>query len=68
MAAMNKAVGIGAGERGALQTAPKAMLITAQAVAARAMQGAADHHDGYERAKAALTALSAVAALEVSHG
>lgn len=63
---VNKTVGIGAGERGALHTAPKAMLITAQAVAARALHGAADHHDGYERAKSALQALSAVATLEVN--
>lgn len=63
---VNKTVGIGAGERGALRTAPKAMLITAQAVAARAMRGAADHRDGYERAKSALLALSSVTMLEVT--
>lgn len=63
---VNKTVGIGTGERGALRTAPKAMLITAQAVAARAMRGAADHRDGYERAKSALLALSSVTMLEVT--
>ena len=63
---VNKTVGIGNGERGALRTAPKAMLITAQAVAARAMRGAADHRDGYERAKSALLALSSVTMLEVT--
>lgn len=55
---VNRAVGIGAGERGSVSAAPKAMLIVAQTVAANALRGAYDHHDGYQRAKSALVALS----------
>jgi hypothetical protein len=51
---VNKAVGIGAGERGRLDVPRRSMLIAAQYVASTAMHGAADHHEGYAQAKDAL--------------
>ena len=54
---VNKAAGIEAGQRPAAGVPQKAMLIAAQHIATQAMQGAADHHDGYARAKAALAPL-----------
>lgn len=47
----NKVAGIEAGQR---HTIPVAMLTAVNHVAALAMAGAADHHQGYARAKAAL--------------
>ena len=55
---VNKTVGIGAGQRHCLEQAPRAFLIVAQAVAAQAMHGASDHHQGYERAKLAMAPLA----------
>lgn len=55
---LNKTVGIGAGQRHRLDQAPRAFLIVAQAVAAQAMHGATDHHQGYERAKLAMAPLA----------
>lgn len=55
---VNKTAGIDAGQRARTDVPHKAMLIAAQHVAAQAMQGAADHHDAYARAKAALAPLS----------
>jgi phage regulator Rha-like protein len=61
---VNKAVGIESGQRRACANLPQqAMLILAQAVAANALHGAQDHHEGYQRAKQSLTALAAAAAL-----
>ncbi|MES2686417.1 MAG: hypothetical protein V4706_06305 [Pseudomonadota bacterium] len=40
------------------------MLTVAQAVAANALRGAADHHAGYERVKQSLQVLAAVTQLE----
>lgn len=51
---VNKAVGIGAGERGRLDVPRRSMLIAAQYVASTAMHGAADHHEGYAQARDAL--------------
>lgn len=51
---VNRAVGIGAGERGRLDVPRRSMLIAAQYVASTAMHGAADHHEGYAQAKDAL--------------
>lgn len=58
---VNKTVGISAGRRGALPMPAKSFLAVAQTVAANAMHGAADHHEGYRRAKAALGGLAALA-------
>lgn len=55
---VNKTAGIDAGQRARADVPHKAMLIAAQHIAAQAMQGAADHHDAYARAKAALVPLS----------
>ena len=51
---VNRAVGIGAGERGRLDVPRRSMLIAAQYIASTAMHGAADHHEGYAQAKNAL--------------
>jgi len=37
-------------------------------VAAKAAQGAADHHDGYQRIKTTLQALEAATLQRVAHG
>ncbi|WP_447918162.1 Rha family transcriptional regulator [Achromobacter aegrifaciens] len=51
---INKAVGIGPGERGRLDVPRRSILIAAQFVASTAMHGAADHREGYAHAKHAL--------------
>lgn len=65
---LNKFAGIEAGQRASAALPHQAMLIVGQLVASNATQGAADHHDGYQRIKANLQALGAVAQLEVAHG
>lgn len=55
---VNRTAGIESGQRARADVPRKAMLIAAQHIATVAMQGAADHHDGYERAKAALAPLT----------
>ncbi|MBV2181712.1 MAG: Rha family transcriptional regulator [Castellaniella sp.] len=57
---LNQAVGIGAGERGRLDLPHRSLMVVAQSVAASAMRGAADHHDGYRAAKDALRALGRI--------
>jgi phage regulator Rha-like protein len=57
---VNKAVGIDAGTRNHLSLVRRSMLVVAQAVAANAAHGAADHHEGYARAKAAVMPLATV--------
>lgn len=59
---VNRACGLGAGQRGTAAQMQQSLLVVAQTVAAQAMHGAHDHRDGYARAKAALQALSAIAA------
>lgn len=54
---INKTVGIEAGQRDVIATPSKAAVIVAQQVAAAALGSANDHHDGYEKAKAALGTL-----------
>ena len=54
---VNKVAGIEAGQR---HTIPVAMLTAVNHVAALAMDGAADHHQGYARAKAALGTLQSL--------
>lgn len=62
---INKVAGIEAGQR---HTIPVAMLTAVNHVAALAMAGAADHHQGYARAKAALGTLQGLLAPGVTHG
>lgn len=57
---LNKAVGIGAGERGQLDLHRRSLMVVAQSVAVSALQGATDHHDGYRAAEDALRTLSAL--------
>ena len=65
---VNKAAGIEAGTRRTCSSQPQqAMLIVAQAVAANALQGSIDHHEGYQRVKQCLIALQTVVALEGVH-
>lgn len=61
---VNKAAGIDSGQRGAVALPVQSMLCVAQSVAAKAMRGAPDHHAAYNRAKAAMLALSAVTMLD----
>ena len=68
---VNKAAGVEPGQRASAALPQQAMLIVAQAVAAKAMQGAADHHAGYQLAKHSLEALANavnVRRLELGHG
>lgn len=57
---VNKTAGLEAGQRPKAGMSQQAMLIVAQDVATQAMQGATDHHDGYQLAKRSLSALAAV--------
>lgn len=58
---VNKTAGIGSGQREGAALPTKSMLVTAQMIAAAAMRGAADHKEGYAKAKAALGGLEALA-------
>lgn len=58
---VNKAAGIGPGQRSGLPLRAQSLVCVAQAVAAQAMRAAQDHHDGYARAKAALATLQSLA-------
>lgn len=57
---VNKAAGIGSGQREGVPFPVKSMLVTAQMIAAAAMRGAADHKEGYAKAKAALGGLESL--------
>ena len=61
---LNKTVGLEAGQRASASVPQQALLIVAQMLAARAMQGAQDHHDGYQRVKQSMLALTACTMLE----
>ncbi len=65
---VNKAAGLDAGERSRASLPQRAMLIVAQSMAARAISGAQDHHDGYQRAKTALESLRALTQLPSGSG
>ena len=68
---VNKTAGLEAGQRPKAGLSQQSMLIVAQAVAIQAMQGATDHHDGYQLAKRSLSALAAlmnVQLLSLQHG
>ena len=54
---VNKVAGLEAGQRGSAPVPQRALMIAAQHIASNAMQGATDHKDGYDRAKAALAPL-----------
>lgn len=56
---VNRTVGLESGQRVAAAMPQQAMLIVAQSLAARAMQSGVDHHDGYQRVKQSLLALTA---------
>ena len=56
---VNKTAGLEAGQRPKAGLLQQAMLTVAQDVATQAMQGATDHHDGYQSAKRSLSALAA---------
>lgn len=62
--AVNKAAGIEAGQRASAPMGKQALLIVAQEMAARAMQSAQNHRDGYQRVKQSLLALTACTMLE----
>ena len=61
---VNKTVGLEPGQRASAQVPQQAFLIFAQAVAVQAMQSAHDHHDGYQRVKQSMLALTALTMLE----
>lgn len=63
---LNKTVGLEAGQRASAPIPQQALLIVAQAIAAQAMQSAHDHHDGYQRIKQSMLALTACTMLEVA--
>ena len=63
---VNKTVGLDAGQRATAPIPQQAMLIVAQAMAAKAMQSAQDHHDGYQRVKQSMLALTACTMLELA--
>lgn len=64
---LNKTVGLEAGQRASAPIPKQALLIVAQAMAAQVMQSAHDHHDGYQRIKQSMLALTACTKLEVSN-
>lgn len=62
---VNKVAGVEAGQRASAPLPQQALLIVAQSLAARAMEGALDHRDGYQRVKQSMLALSACTMLGV---
>lgn len=62
--AINRAAGIEAGQRSAVTVPQQSLLTVAQAIAAKAMHQAPDHHAGFQQAKAALVELSRAALIE----
>ena len=64
---VNKTAGVDTGQRAAAPVPKLALLVVAQLMAAKAIQSAHDHRDGYQRAKAALLALSGITMLENSN-
>lgn len=57
---VNKVAGVEAGQRAKVPLPQQSMLTVAQAIAAGALQGAPDHHDGYQRVKRALEVFEAM--------
>lgn len=60
---INKTVGLASGQRARFSSSAMSLTVVAQALATRAMEDAKDHHDGYEKAKQALTALDGALAV-----
>ena len=58
---VNKAAGVEAGQRATAPLAKLSMLAVGQTLAAGALHGALDHHDGYQRVKRVLQAFEAIA-------
>ena len=58
---VNKAAGVEAGQRATAPLAKLSMLAVGQTLAAGALHGALDHHDGYQRIKRVLQAFEAIA-------
>lgn len=61
---VNRTAGLDAGERRTASVPTLATVILAQTLAAKAMRSAADHHEGYARAKNALGTLQGLLGLE----
>ena len=57
---INKTVGIEAGQRATAGVPKQALMIVAQSMAAQAMHSANDHHEGYQRVKQSMQALTAL--------
>lgn len=57
---VNRVAGIEAGQRRTLAAPVMSLTVVAQTIATKAMAGAQDHRDGFQRAKAALGRLQAV--------
>lgn len=64
---LNKTVGIESGQRAVAPIPQQALMIVAQELAARAMQSANDHHDGYQLVKQSMRALAECTKLRVGH-
>jgi phage regulator Rha-like protein len=65
---VNRTAGLDAGERGGAPLPKLAAVILAQSLAARAMRGAGDHHEGFARAKVALHSLQSLLQLAGPEG
>ncbi|PTT86603.1 hypothetical protein DBR42_13350 [Pelomonas sp. HMWF004] len=65
---VNRTAGLDAGERGSAALPKLAAVILAQSLAARAMRGAGDHHEGFARAKVALHTLQSLLQLAGPEG
>jgi phage regulator Rha-like protein len=61
---LNKVAGIEAGQRAKSSLPQQSLLVVAQAVAAKALQRATDHRDGYQKVKAAVQPLGALLLLD----
>ena len=61
---LNKFAGLAAGQRAGAPLPTQALLIVGQMTMTQAMQSAHNHHDGFQRAKASLLALTACTMLE----
>jgi phage regulator Rha-like protein len=60
---INKTVGLQSGQRSRFSSSAMSLTVVAQALATQAMDDAKDHHEGYEKAKRALSALDGALAV-----
>lgn len=65
---INDVVGVQGGKRAQAPLAQQSLLIVAQALATRALQGAADHREGFQCIKNALAPLKSIGLMEGAHG